>query len=707
MTLMRGVDFLDLGGADVRVGLCSLGLTRMAFLPVFLGLPNARFSYAFTGDPRSYDLFIGWGRKPSGGRAVRLAEANDTPFLLLEDGFLRSVHPNSVTASPALSLVADDYGIFYDGRGPSRLERLITDAALSSPAETEEGARIIDTLRDLQLCKYNDFPEAPKADAKAQEPGQRVLLIDQTAGDLSVEGASAGPADFLAMLEAARDENPGAQILVKSHPETVAGKRTGYLTNAAIEAGCKILADRCNPWHLFAQVDKVYTVSSQLGFDALMAGKPPRCFGMPFYAGWGLSDDQQTCSRRRAQPSLEQLAFAAYGRYCRYVDPYRSERTTFSQTARTLAALRSVAQRGRSLGPFLNIYPWNRKAVSAMFQLPAGRQTFFASPQKAIAHSAKHGLPLTAWSSRAKPDLAGKCAAAGVALNLVEDGFVRSVGLGSNFHQPMSLILDTSGIHYDSSKASDLEQLLATHEFDDDSLERARKLIGLLTAQEITKYNLNTQGPLRGWPQDRLKILVPGQVENDASVLRSGSPFKKSKDLLGAVRDANPDAFIVFKPHPDVMSGQRPGLWNPADVDGLADVFLHDASIVAALAACNQVHVLSSLAGFEGLLRGKQVTCWGLPFYAGWGLTTDVLPCARRQRALSLDELVAGSMILYPNYLDPVTQMPCGPEIVIQRILEQRAAPEGPGALVLSRRLLGRFRRALRASALRTDSRAL
>lgn len=696
---MRGEDFLDSGGAGVRVGLCSLGLARMRLLPVFLGLEKARFAYAFAGDPRPHDIFIGWGRKPSGARAMRLAGAQNVPYLLLEDGYLRSVHPASVAASPALSLVVDDKGIFYDARSPSRLEKLISDAAQTTSAQgTEEGARIIKTLRTLQLCKYNNFPAAPPAEERAQGRPSRVLLIDQTAGDLSVEGALAGPADFAAMLEAARDENPGAEILVKSHPETVAGKRAGCLTEAAVQAGCQIVADQRNPWQLFERVDKVYAVSSQLGFDALMAGRPLRCFGLPFYAGWGLSEDEKTCTRRQARPSLEQLAFAAYGKYCRYADPYRAELTTFSKTADTLAALRTTAQRGHNLGPFLNIYPWNRKAVRAMFQLQQSRQNFFSSPQKAIAYAAREKLPVTTWSTRAKPGLERQCEAAGVALNRIEDGFVRSVGLGSNFHQPMSLILDASGIYYDSSKASDLETLLETHVFDDEILRRARRLIDWLTANDISKYNLSASDALGHWPRDKTKILVAGQVENDASVMHSGSPLKTSLELLRAVREDNRDAFIVFKPHPDVMSGQRPGLWDPAQTDGLADVFLRDAPIIEAIAACDEIHVLSSLAGFEGLLRGKQVTCYGLPFYAGWGLTKDLLTCGRRRRTLTLEQLVAGSMILYPNYLDPVTQMPCGPEIVIERILEQKAAPERPGALVMSRHILGRFRRALRAA---------
>ena len=83
---------------------------------------------------------------------------------------------------------------------------------------------------------------------------------------------------------------------------------------------------------------------------------------------------------------------------------------------------------------------------------------------------------------------------------------------------------------------------------------------------------------------------------------------------------------------------------------------------------------MTSLAGFEALLRGKPVTTYGQPFYAGWGLTEDLCPVPRRTRRRSLDELVAGALILYPRYLDPVTGLRCTPELLVERLGHRRAA---------------------------------
>jgi capsular polysaccharide export protein len=93
-----------------------------------------------------------------------------------------------------------------------------------------------------------------------------------------------------------------------------------------------------------------------------------------------------------------------------------------------------------------------------------------------------------------------------------------------------------------------------------------------------------------------------------------------------------------------------------------ADQVVTDIAMPVCLAAVDAVHTMSSLTGFEALLRGLAVTCYGLPFYAGWGLTTDkaqnaVAEQAKQRRArtqaLSLTQLVYATLIDYPLYRIP------------------------------------------------------
>ena len=99
-------------------------------------------------------------------------------------------------------------------------------------------------------------------------------------------------------------------------------------------------------------------------------------------------------------------------------------------------------------------------------------------------------------------------------------------------------------------------------------------------------------------------------------------------------------------------------------------------------------------APLVALLRGVAVTTHGTPFYAGWGLTRDLAPRpSRRTRTLSLDELVAGALILYPRYLDPATELPCPPELLVRRFLAQSTARATP--LTRLRAWQGRVRAAV------------
>lgn len=114
------------------------------------------------------------------------------------------------------------------------------------------------------------------------------------------------------------------------------------------------------------------------------------------------------------------------------------------------------------------------------------------------------------------------------------------------------------------------------------------------------------------------------------------------------------------------------------------------------LAGADEVHTLTSLAGFEALLRAKPVTCYGRPFYAGWGLTTDIERVPRRGRRLSLDELTAAALILYPTYLSATTNAYTTPERVIDEILARSARlPDKPAAFSTFVRLILRTRNAL------------
>ncbi|SFG19175.1 hypothetical protein [Neptunomonas qingdaonensis] len=333
---------------------------------------------------------------------------------------------------------------------------------------------------------------------------------------------------------------------------------------------------------------------------------------------------------------------------------------------------------------------WKKKFIPDF--LGADAQIKFLSAKRLFAARKRLSSEnVIVWSSRLTPELESFCAELNLPLWQMEDGFVRSVGLGVDLVRPISLVLDATGIYYDASKPSDLETILNTHEFDSAYIERAETVMQMLIAGKISKYNVGNTSVL-DLPTDKRILLVPGQIETDASILKGSPDIQTNAALLAAVRQSNPDAFIIYKPHPDIVAGGRDdsSLYTSQP---LYDLEVIDSSIANLFDQIDELHTMTSLAGFEALLRGVDVVTYGLPFYAGWGVTKDRLLCERRTRQLSIEALVAGTLLLYPVYIDPLTRKPISCEEALEWIASNIDQPVGPSWLTQSGRF---FKRALR-----------
>ena len=319
----------------------------------------------------------------------------------------------------------------------------------------------------------------------------------------------------------------------------------------------------------------------------------------------------------------------------------------------------------------LDFSSWKRAAVCQCF--PDAQVVFIASADDVPA-----GGVLAVWGM--KP-IVGELAS-DVRILRMEDGFLRSVGLGVDLIRPMSWVLDSRGIYYDATRPSDLEILLAETEFLPELIARAALLRERIVAAGLTKYNIGVSGWQRPSGGGKV-ILVPGQVESDASLAYGAPEIRSNIGLLEAVRRANPESYIVYKPHPDVLAGLRAKGAGEDEARYWCDELVTDAAMGDLLMAVDEVHVLTSLAGFEALLRGKAVTCYGLPFYSGWGLTKDVIPNPRRNRRLSLDELVAGALIEYPIYLSRKSDALITPEQALDELLAWRGSNKAKAGLAV------------------------
>lgn len=568
---------------------------------------------------------LAWGRKPSAIKAEHLAQKLSLPLLRLEDGFLRSVLLGS--ESPPFSIVLDDVGIYYDASAASRLENLIKQPLTLQ--QQQRAQQLLQYWQKLQLSKYNHSPDAV---IPADEP--YVLVVDQTFGDASIRYGLADETSFHTMLRQASELYPHHKIVLKIHPDVFAGKKQGHFDQLTPQErqNILILADDVHPVSLLQHADAVFCVTSQMGFEALLWQKPVYCFGMPFYAGWGLTTDSQLAPERRCKASIEQLAYAALIAYPRYIDPETQQCCEVEQLMAWIGLQRQ--QRNRFTEPlYLDKPPRWKKAIFQHFL--QGAQVSTSEKTQCLPQGARKVV----WGANNESDLIR-----------VEDGFIRSVGLGADLTRPLSWVFDPVGIYYDASRPSRLEQLLQTHAFTAEECDRASQLISRLIALKLTKYNVGQSNWRR--PAAKHVILVPGQVESDASI-RLGSPVLKTNlELLQAVRVSNPDAYILYKPHPDVQAGLRVAGQADLNASAYCNETLGNEDMAHLLTQVDEVHTLTSLTGFEALIRDIPVVCYGQPFYSGWGLTTDIYPVARRSRNLTINQLVVATLLLYPTYIN-------------------------------------------------------
>lgn len=676
----------------------SSGIRRISSLPQFLE-PERNLYGALEGFERSTgpesvpQAVVGWGHKPTAEKARAYARENNLPYIALEDGFYRSLKLGA-DGAPPLSITVDPIGVYYDAGAPSEIERLLNDwQSWFSPDIQKAAQDALTLIRSSDLSKYNSsqsFTEKAAADFRVRysvpELSRMILVVDQTASDASVRLGGADESSFQRMLNTALLEE-NAVVFVKTHPDVIAGKKKGYFSE--VPGNVRLVSENWAPLSFMQAFDAVYVVTSQMGFEALLINKPVHVFGVPFYAGWGLTVDHSergdrtvsdAFSRRWAKPTVEGLFAAAVLKLSRYVNPFSGERCSAQEVLEILATQRAANERNRGRHVCIGFRRWKQPHAKAFLSGTASTIEFVWNVEKGLERAKETGAEAVMWAGWAgscTDAVASKAKREGIRLSRMEDGFLRSVGLGSDYNYPYSLILDPDGIYYDPAQPSQLENILKNIRCRSDHdllIERARSLRTFIVQNHLSKYNvgsLNTFEP--DWVKEagnKCVILVPGQVDGDASVRRGGGTIQSNLQLLASVRQDNPEAFIVYKPHPDVESGNRIGNISQKLLAEYVDCIAEKTSLESLWPYINEIHTLTSLTGFEGLCRNKKVTTYGSPFYSGWGLTTDKWAKLKSLESLTIDDLIAGVLILYPYYWDWKTRQFGRPEDICRRLLE-------------------------------------
>jgi len=663
---LSGIPICDGEGATLYSGYAvsfSRGIRKIRHIEKFLQVVGVVSPVQARSRQLDVSCVVVWGRKQNSLRALEYAEKRQLPVLYVEDGWIRSCSANAHSRL-SYSLLVDKIGVYYDATTTSSLEQFLNQPddqfdAACGPGQLQFAKACRQRLIDSNITKYN-YCKISEQSELLGDGKPLVLVIDQTMDDASVRFGGMDAPRFNSMLDKAIDENPHSRVVVRTHPDVVAGRRIGYLQERAKKLGVEISAAGDNPLPWLKQAETVFVGTSQLGYEALLCGCEVSVAGMPFYSGWGLTDDAQQVSRRTQRRTLEQLFHATHVHYARYRCPVSGNSWTLAECLDHVQLQLSYFERNAANHVCVGVTPWKKRYLAQFLRSPHGRVRFskdadarneeqpvvwsFTEPKNDNTEIAK-----TTASERSFPSINKQWMR-------VEDGFIRSKGLGSDFTAPASLVFDSVGLYFDASRTSALEQLLNNYQCTEDELNRARKLRALLLASNMTKYNVgvNTTVKNRGEEISAYKkvILAVGQVEGDQSIVKGTQNITSNSELLTEVRGSNPEAYIIYKPHPDVVSGNRIGAVKAEVTDRLVDRVEEARHFVDCLDESDELHTMTSLSGFEAILRQKRVVTYGLPFYAGWGLTVDRIKCDRRHAVRSIDELVFLSLVVYPHYVD-------------------------------------------------------
>ncbi|MBZ0057728.1 capsular polysaccharide export protein, LipB/KpsS family [Leclercia barmai] len=621
-----------------------------------------------------------WGMKlPEAFRNIEIKK------IYVEDGFLRSIGLGAAH-TPPISLNFDSKTLYFNAREESDLEVILNTFKFDADL-LKRSQEFREKLISSGISKYNNSSPVDISSIYGEKKSKRVLVIGQVEDDASIEYGSTIKYTNNELVTIARLENPNAQIIYKPHPDVLNGFRKYQSNPQDVKNICQIITQDLPLSQAFETIDHVYTISSLAGFEALIRDIRVTTLGCPFYSGWGLTDDRQANSRRQRKLSIDELFAAAYILYPKYFDPIYKKYISPEDALEALIRQRDIIHQSQvestkySEKPMTTVFgfhinDWKRPIIESWF------------PDKKFLYvpfNFKDKETLKIWVKKIKDTRNAEMLIWGMKLPVafskleikktyVEDGFLRSVGLGAAHTPPLSLNFDSKTLYFNAREESDLEVLLNYFDFDENMLNRSREFRKKLIHSGISKYNNSSQVDINSvYGQKKSKrILVIGQVEDDASIAYGSAIKYTNNDIVTIARLENPEAQIIYKPHPDVINGFRKHQSNPQDVKNICQVITQDVPLAQALETIDHVYTISSLAGFEALIREIKVTTMGCPFYSGWGLTDDRQPNSRRTRVLNIDEIFAASYIIYPKYMNPLTRKHISPEEALDFLIKMK-----------------------------------
>lgn len=585
-----------------------------------------------------------------------------------------------VSGNRAYSFLLEKKGTYDDARKTSSWEDLLNSGAWKNESLINEAKEALAILLKHRLGGDKYSPDAMPYQLSTPSFRKRILILDEVIDREYLGKNLAKIASYEKMLDEAKKRNPGAAFFLLEPRASLNKAKSTYLHKIAEAQGVTIIKKEVSSLSILSQADEVYTVSSTLGLDAILLDKTVHCFGAPFYAGWGLTIDHIPLKRRKATYTYEEF-FAVFSMfYTRYRHPVSEEPCSFQEILRFM-----ILQRPRSgeRGRYLACVGFEKKEQAFISNFFSHAHLHFMSKGKAFKEAAKHhGMIFS--RKGITTDL--KKGAGITPLVSVQRGILDRL-----------LILDTPiSISLEGGPYPNLDQILQKTRFSNEDIARSEVFKEYF--REQSNFRPHYEIPIK-IDQDgqtcsiQKTILIMGNVETPQSSFDLSSTATFDVELLAHdakliqyIRSIRPNDYIIYCPQSAsqsslskqanqsvdseilkladrVISNARPCDFVPLELSGLCVGDDDETQLLQVkFVQCLELHSYDSYLGLEGLCLPLKLFTYGEPFYAGWGLTQDFRTFAKRNRRLSLEELLVGALITQPLYFDEQNKIFCEPE---------------------------------------------
>lgn len=612
---------------------------------------------------------------------LKIADEKDIPINKVDFGF--------ITASSALDFLP--VSLWIETENEDHFITLFNDADFKvDPELSQKAEKAINTLVGENISEINLVPEKDGQVLLGEKKTKRILVLGSPENQLKTDSKEFSNKDLIWITKV---ENPDSEIIYYPHPsDLIRRDEQSLYTYTDLNHVAKIIEEPINIGSFLSSVDHVYTIDSYGGFDALIRNIPVTTFGDPYYAGWGLTEDRGILTDRKRTLTVNELFAGVYILNRKYFNPFTKEKVSLGRSLELLKIIKETENKRtvfRNQNHQVNIAKIDNTNLP-INEIEFSKDTFQVSISKekeskiGIMSKGIKAIPnlqsflrgelifnpservgeidyIAGWGMKPSAKKALEfCEKHNIAYLGLEDGFLRSVGLGVDGSPPLSICVDDVGIYYDATRPSKLENILNSSGWENEQLLKdAGKALTLIKKNYLSKYN---HAPMADGNiflnNGKKRVLVVDQTLGDMSITLGLADKERFKQMYKQAKKENPDADIFIKTHPDVISGKKEGNLTPKDVDETVRFLYDDCNPISLLEQVDKVYVVTSQFGFEALMLGKEVHCFGMPFYAGWGVTKDEQKVERRIKQRSVTEIFAAAYLLYPRYIHPETGMP-------------------------------------------------